>query len=99
MKRLLAWLVALMVGALLLVWSFKAGVKAPKFVVGVPLPSGKVAPQLVSTWDTAVLLAPDGSLWGWGGNAFQPNSPFPTPGLFSRPRRIGSDSNWRRVSS
>src|SRR5438093_1426322 len=37
------------------------------FSVGPSLPPGKAAPQLVSAVDVGVLLAPDGSLWCWGG--------------------------------
>lgn len=34
-----------------------------------------VTPQLVSTIDGAILLAPDGSLWLWGGNHRQNLNP------------------------
>jgi len=62
------------------------------------LPPGKVAPQLVSAWDTGVLLAPDGSLWGWGGTLFQLGALFGKPTVTQTPQRIGSDSDWRAVA-
>src|SRR6266436_3075401 len=70
-----------------------------QFTVGSPLPPGKVAPQLVSTWDTGVLLAPDGSLWGWGGTLFQLPALFGKPTVTQAPQRIGSDSDWRAVAA
>jgi len=69
-----------------------------KFSIGPPLPPGKVTPQLVTTWDTAVLLAPDGSLWGWGGTQFQLTYLFGKPVVTQRPQRIGSDSDWAKVA-
>src|SRR5580658_8893846 len=42
----------------------------PGIWVGKPLPTGKVQPQLAIGIDTAVMLAPDGSLWLWGGTDY-----------------------------
>jgi alpha-tubulin suppressor-like RCC1 family protein len=67
---------------------------APRIRTGKPLPPGKVRPQLVSNWDTAVLLAPDGSLWVWG----ETNNGFPLSALSQVPRRVGSDSDWTQVA-
>jgi alpha-tubulin suppressor-like RCC1 family protein len=98
MRRLLAGLVA--VTLLLLVWIFSSSVKSSKFVVGPPLPPGKVAPQLISTFDAAVLIAPDGSLWGWGGGQLKQSWLLPNPnGGIPRPQRIGSDSDWRKLAT
>jgi hypothetical protein len=60
---------------------------APVFSVGKPLPPGKARPQLVIPWDTAELLAPDGSIWTWGG----------TTGL-QIPQRLGSGTDWSQVA-
>ena len=68
---------------------------------GHPLPPGKVKPQLVNDRLCAILLAPDGSLWAWGGTPQWnfPVSSRPQDVTFSEvPRRIGSDSNWRQVA-
>jgi alpha-tubulin suppressor-like RCC1 family protein len=70
-----------------------------KFSIGPPLPPGKLSPQLVTTWDTAVLLAPDGSLWGWGGTQFQLSHVFGKPVVTQRPQRIGASSDWTRVAA
>jgi trimeric autotransporter adhesin len=71
----------------------------PEIRIGKPLPPGKVRPQLVNVWDTAVLLAPDGSLWAWGGTFLSNMSVFPQPALLQVPRRIGSDSDWTQVTA
>ncbi len=67
---------------------------ARRIRMGKPLPPGKVKPRLVSTWATAVLLAPDGSLWAWG----ETNSVFPQSAISQIPRRVGSDSDWAQVA-
>jgi alpha-tubulin suppressor-like RCC1 family protein len=69
------------------------------FSFGNPLPPGRVAPKLINTWDRAVLLAPDGSLWSWGGTA------FPLTGLSGGatrsaiPKSLGSAGGWRDVTA
>jgi trimeric autotransporter adhesin len=71
----------------------------PEFAVGSSLPPGKVAPQISVTWDCAVLLAPDGALWAWGGRLFGLEGNLPTRTLTDVPQRIGTDSDWVRVSA
>ncbi len=99
MKKLILTLAAGAVLIVLLVSFWHTEPKVVKFSVGTPLPPGKVTPQLVSTWDTAVLLAPDGSLWAWGGVEFQLQGLFGSPTVTAIPRRIGSDSDWRAVTA
>jgi alpha-tubulin suppressor-like RCC1 family protein len=99
MKRLLAWFVALSVGGLLLFWIFKPGPRFSRLALGTPLPPGKVAPQLITTEDTAALIAPDGSLWLWGGNETGLTHLFPALTVLSRPQRVGSDSDWKKFSA
>jgi len=72
---------------------------APGIRMGQPLPPGKVRPQLVNARDTAVLLAPDGSLWAWGGTFFSLTNVSPRPAISQVPIRIGSDSDWMQVAS
>jgi alpha-tubulin suppressor-like RCC1 family protein len=47
-----------------------------------------------------VLLAPDGSLWAWGGLLAWgvPASLSPKDSFSRTPQRVGSDSNWRQVA-
>ena len=97
MKKLRLGLVAGTVLALFVVLIWRAGSPASKFAVGLPLPHGKVMPQIVSTMDTAVLLAPDGSLWGWGGSRFGLTALFAKRTVTEHPQRIGLDSDWRMV--
>jgi len=49
----------------------------PGISMGTPLPPGKVQPQLAIGFDTAALLAPDGSLWLWGGTDYRLASSSP----------------------
>jgi alpha-tubulin suppressor-like RCC1 family protein len=102
MKKFIAGLIALTLLGALIVWllTFLTPREKPvKFYVGTPLSPGKVAPQLVSTWDTGVLLAPDGSLWCWGGSLYALNGIATVQGSYVRPHRIGKDSDWQKVSS
>jgi alpha-tubulin suppressor-like RCC1 family protein len=66
--------------------------------MGQPLPPGRVRPQLVNGYDSAMLLAPDGSLWAWGGTMLNLRSVFPQPTISQVPLRVGSDSDWTQVS-
>ena len=62
------------------------------FATGTPLGDGKVRPQLLTDGGSAVLLAPDGSLWGWG-----TDSCFPE-GRVERPVRLGADADWVAIA-
>jgi hypothetical protein len=74
---------------------------APPISVGRGLPQGKVRPQLVDNLWYATLLAPDGSLWAWGGLGILrlPESLSQKESIWSNPHRLGSDSDWRQVAS
>jgi hypothetical protein len=72
---------------------------APLISVGKPLPAGKVKPQLVNAGDSAVLLAPDGSLWAWGGTVSSLRHILGWPAISQLPLRIGLDSDWTQVAS
>jgi alpha-tubulin suppressor-like RCC1 family protein len=72
----------------------------PGIGTGKPLPPGKVRPQLVIAQFTAVLLAPDGSLWAWGGGLnYTLKYVFPQPAISQTPCRIGSESDWTQVAA
>jgi alpha-tubulin suppressor-like RCC1 family protein len=80
----------------------------PGIWTGKPLPPGKVKPQLANAWLCGVLLAPDGSLWVWGGSIRKyfagsvwtlGRSMFPQAAISQVPRRIGSDSDWTQVAA
>jgi alpha-tubulin suppressor-like RCC1 family protein len=64
-----------------------------------PLPPGRVKPQLVNEGDMAVFLAPDGSIWAWGGTEFNLMNVFPKPTVAPIPQRIGSQADWVQVAS
>jgi alpha-tubulin suppressor-like RCC1 family protein len=91
-------LAAALIGIVLLVVVSQS--HPPGIWMGKPLPPGKVRPQLVNAGFYDMLLAPDGSLWAWGGlfNRGVPAS-LSLKDSFSRiPQRVGSDSNWRQVA-
>lgn len=98
MKKLLAGLVALIIFMVLLVWFLNLAPKPSKFSVGKPLPAGKVTPRLISGFNNALLLAPDGSLWSWGENQAGVRGLLRTPGSYSIPKRIGTDTDWQKIS-
>lgn len=84
--------------ALLSTWGSKSS--APRrFQFGPLLPEGRVKPQLISTWDMAVLLAPDGSLWTWGGHQHQLAGILPSRKLTTKPVQVGTGFDWARVAA
>jgi alpha-tubulin suppressor-like RCC1 family protein len=70
-----------------------------EFGVGPARPAGKVTPQLALAMDRALLLAPDGSLWIWGGAQLGPASVMPNQTITPTPVRVGADSDWVRVTA
>ena len=94
-KQLAAGTLALLFLAVII----ELATRQPKFTVGPSLPPGKVSPQLVSTWDMAVLLAPDGSLWAWGGTLFKLTGLFATSTTTEVPKRVGTNADWCQISS
>src|SRR4051812_11495090 len=59
---------------------------------------GKVTPQLVSAYDTSILLGPDGSLWGWGGYKFLADSLFGHFTISQTPKKISESCDWQSVA-
>jgi len=91
-------LAAALIGVVLLVVFSQS--HPPGIWMAKPLPPGKVKPQLVNAGFYDMLLAPDGSLWAWGG-LLGTGVPaiLSLKDSFSRiPQRVGSDSNWRQVA-
>jgi hypothetical protein len=80
---------------LLIFW--KTQQKPFGFSVGPPLPPGKVAPQLCRIDNVGVLLAPDGSLWCWGGTEHPQTALVEAPTEW--PQRIGADADWCQVAA
>lgn len=65
---------------------------------GVPLPAGAITPQIDSNGDRAALLAPDGSIWAWGGTETELAGLAGTSTITETPVRVGSDSDWAQVA-
>jgi alpha-tubulin suppressor-like RCC1 family protein len=95
------WLTAFAAGLALLLIMLIAAHRHPALGIrmGKPLRPARVRPQLVNAENMAWLLAPDGSLWGWG----DPTSFFWSSGVRPAttllPQRIGSDNNWVSVAA
>jgi alpha-tubulin suppressor-like RCC1 family protein len=92
------WIIGLMCGVgVVLAWCL---ILRPKgIVVHGTLPPGKVKAQIVMLSRYAILLAPDGSLWGWGGG---PGSvPYPMKSIPNGrvPGRIGTDLDWQKIAA
>jgi alpha-tubulin suppressor-like RCC1 family protein len=62
-----------------------------------PLPPGRVTPKLSANSDVAALIAPDGSLWAWGGTDSKLHFVTGKAAPSETPVRIGSDSDWSRI--
>ncbi len=95
------WLTRCAVPAVLVLIALLAVVRqpnAPGIQMGRPLPPGKVTPQLANAGDAALLLAPDGSLWAWGGTFDGITNLFPHLAISPVPRRIGLDSDWTQLA-
>ncbi len=72
----------------------KPSVNLPKLPVGSPLPPGKVRPEVSYNYAfVRMLVAPDGSLWGWKNDIHRASLEE------GPPQRIGSDSDWLHVAT
>ena len=58
------------------------------------IPQSKVKPQIAVTYGSAVMLAPNGTLWTWGGKWLSqlPGAESPVP------RQIGTNSDWVQIA-
>lgn len=83
--------------ALLSTWSSKS-TSPRRFEFGPSLPDGPVRPQLASSMEAVVLLAPDGSLWAWGGTRTDLRSILAPSAFTTTPVRLGSETDWRAVA-
>jgi alpha-tubulin suppressor-like RCC1 family protein len=57
------------------------------------IPQSKVKPQIAVTYGSAVMLAPDGTLWTWGGKRHSQLAGAESP----VPRQIGTNSDWVQI--
>jgi len=97
MNRITKWLILAVLLASLAMVLVPRRMDHP-FAVDAPLPPGKVPPQLAMKWDSAALVAPDGSLWAWGGSQFGLHSVFSNSTVTPVPIRVGHESDWARVA-
>ncbi len=51
-------------------------------------------PQVAMTMNTALILSPDGTVWGWGRNSGGLLGPINQRGLWNVPRKLEVGSNW-----
>jgi len=67
-------------------------------VLTIPIPDGasRVQPKVVSWYYTAFLLAPDGSVWGWGDNSYGGGllAGNASGQSWPAPRRLGNEADW-----
>jgi len=94
-----AW--RIVVGCLIVVVVSILIFRRPTVTVGPQLPPGKVAPQLSSEAGNAAMVAPDGSLWIWGGTRngmFYEFTPGGSALMSETPVRVGTDTDWQKVS-
>jgi alpha-tubulin suppressor-like RCC1 family protein len=48
---------------------------------------------------TMLAIKTDGTLWGWGYNSNWPINSTASPGYFSSPVQIGSETNWKEIGT
>ena len=99
MRKRAIFFIILVLLVLTALFMFKRSSPDQVFSIGSPLSPGEVEPQLVSAWDTGVLLAPDGSLWIWGGTEHWFAGLFGKSNTTSIPLQVGTDRNWRKVAA
>ena len=84
-------------------WSVLDAIRTPvgpKYSVGVPIVSSSVAMQLAGGSDLGVFLAPDGSLWAWGGGQLGGlRSIARSAGPSTTPIRLGTNANWAKIAA
>ena len=51
-------------------------------------------PQVVAPFNAALILAPDGTIWGWGENSSGLLGPIQVRGRWNTPRRLDVGSDW-----
>jgi alpha-tubulin suppressor-like RCC1 family protein len=51
-------------------------------------------PHVTGTWNAALILAPDGTVWGWGPNSGGLLGPINSRGKWNLPRRLDVGTNW-----
>src|SRR6185503_12348320 len=58
------------------------------------IPQSKVKPQIAVTYGSAVMLAPDGTLWSWGSKQHSQIIGSDS----SVPRQIGTNADWVQIA-
>jgi len=98
MKRILALLIVLLLACGTVFFFAIRPAREMPFVIGKPLPPGGSQPQIAAGRDGAYLLAPDGSIWVWGGSRWwQADLQI---GLRTEvPLRIGTNTDWVAISA
>jgi alpha-tubulin suppressor-like RCC1 family protein len=99
-RRVLKLLIAFFITLVLIVVALSAIVfRSPaKLVAESQLPEGNVKPQLAGRADRAALIAPDGSLWAWGGTYTKLRGLTEQELITETPVRVGPDNDWAQVS-
>lgn len=68
-------------------------------IIGLVICEAAVKPQLVSTMDGALMIAPDGSLWAWGGTHRSDATWFGDRKVSEIPQQVGTDHDWYKVAA
>jgi alpha-tubulin suppressor-like RCC1 family protein len=89
----------LIIGVIGCLFVFLAQAEPPHASAAIQLLKSLTRPQLVNEGDTALLIAPDGSLWAWGGNELGLMGVFPKELFTETPLRVGLDSDWKQVDN
>lgn len=69
------------------------------YQVGPPVASGTVEPTLTLNWGNGLMIAPDATLWTWGGHSPWQASLTPETGTSPVPVQVGTDRDWSRAAA
>lgn len=91
----------ILIALLLLAGVMSAFLRSPvdeSYHVGPAIHASKVAPQISISWDSAVMLAPNGTLWALGGSQSQLAGALPKPTISEIPVQIGTKEDWAKIA-
>jgi alpha-tubulin suppressor-like RCC1 family protein len=89
--------IVLAVVVAVLAWQIKRG-REPQPPVSIHCSRVITRPQIASSMNSALILAPDGTVWGWGDNGSL-MGPRATSRPLGKPARLNVGSNWKTIAA
>jgi len=92
--RVIALGFMLLAGVAVFVWFARSGSLSTPATVQISIASSNVSPRVVTGSWVAFLVAPDGSLWGWGDNTLSGLLSTNRAANWTAPRQFGTNTDW-----